>query len=537
MAEPLGRSPAIRLLEDAVELLRQTPSGTVIAHWIGSVPFALGLLLAWATVTNTRTTDARWAGASLVLALLLLWMNCCRTVYASKLRAYLRGVPGDPWTARRVFRMIAMQSVLGASKLLVLPFSLLILFPWAKTVASYRTSAVVADREELTSREAVAQARRLADFRPAQTWAILALLLLLQIVVTLNVAIVLAVLPQIVRVLTGYESTFSRSGVYFALNPIFFLLSLAVSWLVFDPFAQAVYCVRAFEAESRETGEDLRCGLRRIRVPSPLVAALALLVVIAPQARAEVSPSELETAVHHAMQAPDYDWRFPPAPAAANTPGIIKIVDRMVAVIRRGADAVGKVVGRLFRWIMDQLFPNTTGKTTGAPPGAGLNWTVAALIALVVCAGALFAWQRQRRRHARPRPTAPGPAASIRLDAPDLSADALSEDRWMELAERSIAEQNFRFALRALYLASLAWLGRREVLSIQPGKTNHDYENELSRRTRAFPAARGLFAGNVSAFERAWYGLHAVSAEDTANFRRRAEELKLTLAPSVEIVP
>ena len=64
-------------------------------------------------------------------------------------------------------------------------------------------------------------------------------------------------------------------------------------------------------------------------------------------------------------------------------------------------------------------------------------------------------------------------------------------------------------------MASLAWLGRREVLSIHPGKTNHDYEIELNRRTREFPAARGLFAGNVAAFERAWYGLYAVSAEES----------------------
>jgi hypothetical protein len=100
-----------------------------------------------------------------------------------------------------------------------------------------------------------------------------------------------------------------------------------------------------------------------------------------------------------------------------------------------------------------------------------------------------------------------------------------------------MAEQNFRFALRALYLASLAWLGRREVLSIHPGKTDHDYQNELNRRTREFPAARGLFAGNVDAFERAWYGLYAVSAEETARFRQRSDELKSTLTRPKGVIP
>jgi hypothetical protein len=529
MAEPLARSDAIRLLEDAVGLLRKAPSGTLLTHWVGSVPLALALLLAWNSVTSNRTTDAAWVWESLVLALLLLWMNCCRTIYAGKLRRHLSGVAGTPWTARRAFGLVAIQSFFGATKLLVLPFCLLILFPWAKTVAFYRTVAVVADRDELTLRRVMTQARRLAGYKPAQNWTVQALLLLLQFVVTLNLAIVTAVLPQIVRILTGYESTFSRSGIYFALNPMFVWLVLAVSWLVFDPFVQAVHCLRSFEAESKETGEDLRCGLRRIRLSAQVVAAIVLLMVAVPRARADVAPADLERAVHQAMQSPEYDWRSPPAQAGANTPWIVQVVDRMVAGIRRAAGAVGKVIGRFLRWLQDWLFPRSSSRPTGGPPAAGLDWTVTALIALVVCAGALFAWQRQRMRRSRPRSVAPELAAAVRLDAPDLNPDALSEDRWLELAERCAAEQNFRFALRAFYLASLAWLGRRDVLSIHPGKTNHDYENELSRRTRAVPAARVLFAGNVAAFERAWYGLYEVSAEEAATFRRRSDELKSTL--------
>jgi hypothetical protein len=99
MAEPLARSDAIRLLEDAVGLIRQVPSGVLISHWIGSVPLALAVLLCWSSVSNTRTTDAAWALESLALALLLLWMNCCRTVYAGKLRSHLSGVP-DGWCCR-----------------------------------------------------------------------------------------------------------------------------------------------------------------------------------------------------------------------------------------------------------------------------------------------------------------------------------------------------------------------------------------------------------------------------------------------------
>jgi hypothetical protein len=99
----------------------------------------------------------------------------------------------------------------------------------------------------------------------------------------------------------------------------------------------------------------------------------------------------------------------------------------------------------------------------------------------------------------------------------------------MELAESCLAEQNYRLALRAFYLACLSWLGRRQFLSIHAGKTNREYENELNRRVRELPVARALFSGNVARFERAWYGEHTVSAEDAAQFRQSTEELKAEL--------
>jgi hypothetical protein len=132
-------------------------------------------------------------------------------------------------------------------------------------------------------------------------------------------------------------------------------------------------------------------------------------------------------------------------------------------------------------------------------------------------------------QRARPKPAAPALQA-VRLDAEDLTADRLPEDGWLELAARSIAEGNFRFALRAYYLANLAWLGRHEFLTIHPGKTNREYELELRRRARGFAEARQQFAANIAAFERAWYGQHAVSAEDAAEFRERTESTKSTLA-------
>ena len=157
----------------------------------------------------------------------------------------------------------------------------------------------------------MAKARQLAAVQPAQSWALLAPLGFLQLLVGVNLGITLGVLPQLVRMLTGYESSFSRSGTFFASNPLFFLLVIAVSWIAFDPFVQAVYCVRCFRAESLETGEDLRSGLRRIAAGVPALALL-LLFALAPHASAVVTPGDLEKSVQQTMQSHEYDWRLPP---------------------------------------------------------------------------------------------------------------------------------------------------------------------------------------------------------------------------------
>src|SRR5580658_4216140 len=73
MAEPLARSDTIRMLEEAVGLIRQTSPRVLLTHWIGSVPFALALLWSWSSIAGVHTTDAAWARQSFILALLLMW--------------------------------------------------------------------------------------------------------------------------------------------------------------------------------------------------------------------------------------------------------------------------------------------------------------------------------------------------------------------------------------------------------------------------------------------------------------------------------
>jgi hypothetical protein len=533
MAESLTREGPIDVLESAVGVLRQAGLSTLVVHWAGSVPFALAALVFWKHVTNPRLSDAACALYALALTAMLIWMNCWRAVFAGRVRRQLNGDSVLPRTRGELLRLIVVQSLACGTKLVVLPLTALIVFPLPGVIAFYRYAATLADRQEMDARATFARARQLARVQPEGSWLTIPLLLFLGLVVCLNMVVVIGAAPQLIRILTGYESTFSRSGAYFVTNPMFMMLVLSSTWILFDPFVQTVYCLRCYQAEARETGEDVRAGIRRLResLQTPVAAVLTLLALtaVALPCRADVPPATLQKAAETAARGAEYNWRLPPPPAPLrDTPWIVSMTDRILASIRSFTDLVSRLLDRFFSWLGDQL--GGGAQQNGALPVRGMHWTIYALIALVALAGVVVAIRMVRARRAKEADDAAGDnVIPIRLDAEDLTADRLPEEQWLALAERALAEQNLRLALRAFYLASLAWMGRSEYISIHAGKTNREYELELKRRLRTFPEARALFGANVTAFERAWYGLHEVALDEIGEFRARMGQMKSML--------
>ncbi len=191
MAESLTREDPIGVLESAVGVLRQAGLSTLVLHWAGSVPFALALLVFWKQADNPRLSDARCALCALALAVMLIWMNCWRAVFAGRIRRQLNGNPLRPRTRGELFRLIAVQSLACGTKLVVLPLTALIVFPLPGVIAFYRNLAALADRQEMDPRTTFARARQLARVQPEMSWLTIPLLLFLALVVFLNMTAVI----------------------------------------------------------------------------------------------------------------------------------------------------------------------------------------------------------------------------------------------------------------------------------------------------------------------------------------------------------
>jgi len=120
------------------------------------------------------------------------------------------------------------------------------------------------------------------------------------------------------------------------------------------------------------------------------------------------------------------------------------------------------------------------------------------------------------------------PIAATKVDLADeaVTADQLPEDEWLALGRRLVAEKEFRLAMRAFFLAGLAHLAQRQIISLAKHKSNRDYAAEVRRRAQETPVVEQAFTQNVAQVERAWYGLHEVTTETLDRFHANLEQIR-----------
>ena len=96
----------------------------------------------------------------------------------------------------------------------------------------------------------------------------------------------------------------------------------------------------------------------------------------------------------------------------------------------------------------------------------------------------------------------------------------------MRIARELVQKGDLRLALRAFYLATLAHLGQRELICLARHKSNHDYDSELQRRARGNSSLLDAFDQTLLAFERVWYGDHAVTRETLDGVAENMERIR-----------
>ncbi|HYV27606.1 MAG TPA: DUF4129 domain-containing protein [Candidatus Eisenbacteria bacterium] len=565
----------IGLIEEATHLLRLAPAGAWASYYLGSLPFLLGLLYFWADMSRSPFAYQHLVGEAFGMSLLFIWMKCWQTVFARRLRAHLAREPAPPrWTPRRWLRVLLVQSALQPAGLFLLPVALTLVLPFGWLFAFYQNVTALSDGTNSEIKPLLKKSWNQSLLWPMQNHIVLAILVLFGLFVLLNWLSVCFLLPQLLKILLGIETVFTQSPMSF-LNSTFFTALLALTYLCLDPLIKAVYVLRCFYGESLQSGEDLKAemknfqsaprmsaspptkGLRYIDVLSRsqrlfpcrrLSVALILIIVgAASAAGAEaqqpatdtnnpsaflpaISAPQLDRAIGEVLSQRKYTWRLPREKIVkpdTEKGAIARFMEQVANTLRDWARAVQHWIEKFLRWLLRREHSSASKSLFGLNWISSLQGLLFLLIAIVVSALAIFLYRVWRSRQRKAMMTVSEPMV-LTPDVADenTGADQLPEDGWIKLGRELLERGDLRLAIRAFYLASLAHLAERRLITLARFKSNRDYENELRRRGHALPGLLPAFGENVSVFDRIWYGLHEANQELVNHFAANVERIK-----------
>lgn len=547
---------ALAQLDEAFHLLRRR--GWLLFYSLfGTMPFGLGLLYFWSDMSRSAFAADRCLAESLLLAVLYVWMKAWQARFMTALYAEATGAADAPWLPQRFLRAAAQQAAIQSTALPVLLVAAMPLLPSAWCVAFYQNAQLYGNGERRTLGEIGRSSWRQARFQPLQNHVLLAVLTLFALFVFLELLWAMLFLPELLRVLTGTETVFTRSGLGI-LNSTLFAAAGLLCYVALDPLVKAAYVLRCFQSESRGTAADLRLALRRAREQRGAAGHRAALIGLAfllgtaslsgtvpvaagPPDSRPVNPAALERAVRRTLQEPRYSWRLPRTrprdEASRERPrsALGRFLEQLRSWVRRAGLWCRDLLHDVWRWL--RRVARVRQPRPSPDPFGGHGWQdavpylVVGLTILVVAGLALYAWRTWRRRNAGGIVVADVCAALPDPGDESVTADQRPHDDWLAAARQLVARGELRLGLRAAHLASLALLAERRFLSIARHKSNLDYRRELARRAAQRPEVVHYFDANVSVFDRVWYGSHPASREQIDALLAELERLRAASEP------
>ncbi len=244
--------------------------------------------------------------------------------------------------------------------------------------------------------------------------------------------------------------------------------------------------------------------------------------------KSNLDPEALDRAIEKVISQREYQWRMPREIKDDEKQGLFfEFLNGVYKTTQKWWNAIKDWYYKIRKWFR-KSFPSLSPKSPAdeLTPRDPLVLMLLLIIAIVVIT-VFFIWRRRKRKRAEE----PVEAQAIILPVPDLSdentiADQLPEEGWQNLAADLMARGELRLALRALFMATLAYLARSEWITIARFKSNRDYMHEIKRRMYERTVLQNAFSENISTLERVWYGLHPVTQEMLFKFRENHDLVK-----------
>ncbi len=535
---------AILILEEAVHLLRKAPLFLLSGYYIGTLPFILGLFYFWADMSRSADAKSYHAVASLGIALLYIWMKCWHVVFAARVKMSISGQPVPRWSLHRMLTLVTTQTLIHATAFFILPLAALVAIPFGWCYAFYQNITAEAITELDDLKTLCQKAWFQAKLWPRQNHMLLAIIFIFGVVVFLNLAGAIYILPHLLKKYIGVESMFTLSGSH-VINTTFWVVTIGISYLCMNPLVKTVYALRCFYGAALKSGDDLKTELKGL-MPGRTGVAIGLFVVALfagspiPSIAIEThfaSPEALDRSIDEVMERREFTWRMPRELIAEDekTPKgpIASVVAWIIDKLGKGIKAVINWVDKLMDWLIG-LLPAGDRRTASS----NANWITSVRVAVfvlligILCALVYILWRSwMRRQNAQAEIVAAAVESTPNLENDDTAADDLPVNRWLELARELTEKGSWRLAIRAFYLATLANLAENELITIEKFKSNREYENELHRRAHQKEALLKAFSKSREVFERVWYGMYEITRPDLDHYAAIQKRM-MTIAQS-----
>ncbi|MBU1171783.1 MAG: hypothetical protein KKD44_19695 [Proteobacteria bacterium] len=545
--KPFTHRSGIAIIEEAVFLLRNAPFKLLVFYFAGTLPFVMGLLFFWGDMSQSAFAGDYLAPASLGLALLFIWMKCLQSVFTRNLFFHLGGIRSQENTVLSVFRLTAFQALMHASSILIIPLAFLMMLPYAWVYAFYQNCLIADCSSGMPLGRVISDTFKTASDQPGQNHMVMLILLLFKLIVMLNLGFFVFSLPQMAKSLFGIESVFTLGG-FNPMNSTFLVSVVCLTHLCVDPLVKTVYTLRFFYGSSEKNGDDLTAELKKIASTAllPLVffcftahlflgpcTALAQPTesqdLVKPMgSETVINPEKLEKSIHEVLSRRDFAWRMPREKNPEETePGMIQAFFNWIGPpIKAFFSRIASWIEAFFNWLEKFLpKPDKTSDTQENTQSPMIRYLLYGLLGLtlVLLVGVALKNLMSRRR----APHKDHGETSLFVDVSDenVGADQLPWDSWNQLANSLLEKGEFRLAMRALYLGTLARLSDHGLITVAHYKSNRDYHDELYRRAHDKQDMINRFTVSVSQFEKIWYGMHPLVKEDVMHFAENQERI------------
>lgn len=551
---------AFDLLEEAFHALRVSPTSNLAVYYLGAVPFVVSLFYFWADMSRSSFALQDAGLASLLVGVAYFWMKICQTVFCRRMWVQLNA-GGETFekSGGRSLRYLAAQVLIQSTAIPALALALICLMPLAWVYAFYQNVSALGltqDYRNKPLRNLVADAARQSHWAWGVNHLLLAIITVFSLFVWMSVMMAATYLPMLAKMLLGVESVFTLNPLATLMNSTFIFGTLLIVFLCVSPLTKTLYVIRCFYGQSRTTGADLLSRLAALKAGEDQqgaesrlrggrlgkVALFMLLMSFAASGMArddekkagaavlqtgdKASEAEFDSAVQETLQEKHFQWRLSreqmEEAEADGARGFVRdLLQSLVAAVKDSFEAIEKVMERLFGGGKER---KDVGDLKGFG-GIGKMASIVMVVLLVILIAVVIKIIISRRKQVGTQQGSVEVLGPIDLESEAVLASQLPEDEWMRMAREKIEKGEYRLAVRALFLASLAHLGEHGLLKVARFKSNRDYCGELSLKARSMPTVIEAFGENVGLFEWVWYGLHDIGDEAVERFTENYEKI------------